>query len=146
MTTIAGLCQCGCGATTGVAPENDRSKSWVKGAPLKFIRGHRVKGPNRVTRKALGYSVDQQTGCWNWNGRLDEDGRAGSTVLTDVDGTRQQTHAYRAIYIRRKGPIPPGLVLDHTCNNPACVNPDHLEPVTQAENLRRARERRAGAA
>jgi len=40
------------------------------------------------------------------------------------------------------GPIPDGLHLDHLCANPPCVRPDHLEPVTQAENNRRAAQRR----
>ena len=36
------------------------------------------------------------------------------------------------------GSIPDGLHLDHLCRVPACVNPEHLEPVTLAENNRRA--------
>lgn len=41
--------------------------------------------------------------------------------------------AYRLI----RGPIPAGLQLDHLCRNRQCVNPFHLEPVTQKENLLR---------
>jgi hypothetical protein len=37
------------------------------------------------------------------------------------------------------GPVPDGLELDHLCRVPACVNPDHLEPVTHIENVRRGR-------
>jgi hypothetical protein len=37
-----------------------------------------------------------------------------------------------------KGDVPEDLVIDHKCRTPSCVNPDHLEPVTQGENLRRA--------
>lgn len=38
-----GLCQCGCGQATRVAPENDASKGWVRGEPLRFVRGHTHK-------------------------------------------------------------------------------------------------------
>jgi hypothetical protein len=49
--------------------------------------------------------------------------------------------AHRVVYERVRGPIPKGLVLDHLCRNPGCVNPEHLEPVSQATNLRRAMSR-----
>ena len=45
--------------------------------------------------------------------------------------------AHRVVYAAQVGPIPYGMTLDHLCGNPACVNVDHLEPVTRAENTRR---------
>jgi hypothetical protein len=46
-------------------------------------------------------------------------------------------YAHRVAWTMIHGPIPEGLVLDHLCRNPSCINPDHLEPVTQQENIRR---------
>jgi hypothetical protein len=64
--------------------------------------------------------------CWIWKGFV----RKGY-------GQYSGTHAHRVSFQFYCGPIPPGLELDHLCRNPLCVNPDHLEPVTRAENMRR---------
>jgi hypothetical protein len=45
--------------------------------------------------------------------------------------------AHRAVYETFVEAVPEGLELDHLCRNTGCVNPDHLEPVTHAENMRR---------
>lgn len=54
------------------------------------------------------------------------------------DGRRSSTNAHRAFYEFFVGWIPPKLQLDHLCRNTSCVNPDHLEPVTNGENIWRA--------
>jgi Holliday junction resolvase RusA-like endonuclease len=52
--------------------------------------------------------------------------------------------AHRQVYIDFNGPIEGNLPLDHLCRNPRCVNPDHLEPVTQRVNMQRARAAKKG--
>ena len=56
--------------------------------------------------------------------------------------TKKYARAHRLAYEQEVGPIPEGMQLDHTCAQPICVWPGHLEPVTPAENNRRAAERR----
>lgn len=51
---------------------------------------------------------------------------------------RAQHLAHRVAYALLVGPIPEGMVIDHLCSNRSCVNPEHLEPVTQDENVRRS--------
>lgn len=70
-------------------------------------------------------------GCWLWTGHTN-----GSYGVF-WDGERHRL-THRFAYELVLGPIPEGLVLDHLCRTPRCVRPDHLEPVTQQENVRRA--------
>jgi hypothetical protein len=86
--------------------------------------------------KSNRWTVVPETGCWQWNLDTDKDGY-GITWFE-----RRATKAHRWSYERHVAPIAQGLVLDHLCNNRACINPEHLEPVTHAENMRRAALRR----
>lgn len=73
------------------------------------------------------------TDCWLWQASIRKDGygRIGVSRSAGV------TVAHRVAYELVKGPIPKGLQLDHLCRNRSCINPAHLEAVTQGENLRR---------
>lgn len=72
------------------------------------------------------------SGCWEWIGAKWRG--YGKFNLGHKIGTMQ---AHRFSYQQFKAPLTSGLVLDHLCKNTACVNPDHLEEVTQAVNLKR---------
>ncbi len=71
-----------------------------------------------------------EDGCWSWTGSKT------SGYGDFYDGVRKVS-AHRYSYETLSGPIPEGLVLDHLCRNRACVNPEHLEPVTQQVNILR---------
>lgn len=72
--------------------------------------------------------VDKTDNCWNWTAAKVTDGYG---VIT-IDGKHVMAHRFS--YQIHKGPIPPGLVVDHMCHNPACVNPQHLQAVTHKQN------------
>jgi hypothetical protein len=80
--------------------------------------------------------VDKTPCCWIWRGNWSARGygylyRNGSFY-----------RAYRVAFRLFVGDVPAGLELDHLCRLPLCVNPEHLEPVTRQENLRREAEAR----
>jgi hypothetical protein len=79
--------------------------------------------------------------CWLWLGGRTIDGY-GRFRITVAPGVYQDVRAHRYVYELVVGPIPAGLTIDHKCGRPRCVRPSHLEPVTNAENLRRRHARR----
>lgn len=78
--------------------------------------------------------------CWWWTGGLDKNGY-GVFMESTPDGPRRQ-RSWRAHqfgwWVMWRSPVADGLVLDHLCRNPSCVNPKHLEPVTQGVNVHRS--------
>ena len=69
-----------------------------------------------------------ETGCWLWLGQCDRGGYARIHTRKGMES------AHRVSYETFVGPIPTGLDLDHLCRVRCCINPAHLEPVTQQVN------------
>lgn len=128
-----GYCHCGCGQKTRLAPKTITARGWKKGEPIFYIHNHhrpRTK-PDRYDIVDTGYD----TPCWIW--KLTPTTNGYAQVRINNKGLR----AHRVAYEEKFGPIPHGLVIDHLCRQPMCVNPDHLEAVTQGENIRRGWKR-----
>ena len=70
--------------------------------------------------------------CWRWQGQHNKNGYGAISI------GRTFPFVHRVIWEELVGPIPEGLEIDHLCKVRDCVNPDHLEPVTHLENVRRS--------
>lgn len=131
-----GFCFCGCGEKTTIAEGSDFNYGVVSGFPRRFVCGHhcRLSGKEYEIRNC-GY----KTPCWVW--------LRGSTVgkyglrygVARRPGEDIPISAQRLMWERHRGPVPEGLDLDHLCRNTICCNPDHVEPVTHIENVRRGK-------
>lgn len=98
-----------------------------------------VGGPEREVLSMKGHptedrfwaKVNKTETCWLWTASHNGLGYG------NFHAGGQRIYAHRYAYELLVGPIPKGLVLDHLCMTPSCVNPAHLEAVTQRENTLR---------
>lgn len=119
-----GMCECGCGRPAPTADRTYSKRQIFAGEPMRFIPGHQ-------NRKSAVEYVVSTTGCWIW--QLARTAAGYGTLR--VDGL--VVYAHRYFYETHVGPIPPNRVIDHLCRVPPCVNPAHLEAVTQRLNIER---------
>ena len=73
--------------------------------------------------------TDPEGECWMWTGSKNDHMGYGRVTIR-----QEQFYVHRLSYELFVGPIPEGLVIDHICRKPSCLNPDHLRAVTQRDN------------
>ena len=117
------LCRCSCGEEVAFT-----SKQLTTGR-FRACRNCQDSGSKSPLSVRLRKYEVSASGCWNWTGKQNE---LGYGVLV-VEG--KYTRAHRAMHFMLNPRDDRSLVVMHTCDNPQCINPEHLKLGTQKENI-----------
>lgn len=132
-----GYCHCGCGQKTKLATRIHKRLGYIVGEPLRFVNRHShakpleqrfwakvdKNGPVPDHRPELG-------ACWIWIGSKTSNGYG------KISAYRRLDMSHRVSWRLHFEPIPPGMNVLHSCDNPACLRPDHLFLGTTLDNVR----------
>lgn len=118
-------CRCGEHYVAGTYPVHVKTSSHTDGMRVRWGREFWAR------------VQPDSGGCWIWMGARTPAGYG--SVGTGKRSGVSIVYAHRFAYELVKGQIPDGLVIDHLCRVPPCVNPEHLEAVTHRENVRRGK-------
>lgn len=134
------ICQCDCGNLTEVARSSLTRGFTISCGCFRKEDRSRPRIKQRVDNKSRllqNININETTGCWNWQGGLTGQGYGQSWDSS----TQEPLDAHRLSYKTFVGPLPEsdgsyhGICVLHKCDNPKCINPEHLFLGTQKINI-----------
>lgn len=147
----SGYCQCGCGGIAPLASKTMTKRGWIKGQPLRYIKNHYWLAPERQLLERFWSRVEKhgEDECWWWTGSAYGNTKTynhyGRIRAQKVTGSRKSVPVHWLSYEIANGPVPKGLWVLHTCDQPMCVNPKHLFAGTPLDNARDRKAKGRGA-
>jgi hypothetical protein len=127
------LCACGCGLpTTTYVTSNRRLGIVANVTHHRFAANHNgvyQEAENVLPRLWSHISRGAPDACWEWQAFRNKAGYGKTSIHS------KPAMAHRAIWQTLHGPIPEGIEVLHSCDNPPCCNPDHLFLGTQLDNV-----------
>lgn len=123
-TPVTALCACGCGQS--FIPKKQYSPPRM----TRYILGSHASQPTPLIERFWS-KVSKSDGCWLWTGSHTKAGYG------NIGGERNSTnrYAHRVSWEIHFGPIPDGMEVCHSCDNPPCCNPSHLFLGSHADNM-----------
>lgn len=115
---------------------------YIKDGPAQIGDTIKLMAKYKSMKHRLLANIKLDGDCWTWTAKLNEKGYGFIGVWCEIKKHSLNKRAHRVSYEEFKGKIPKGHVIDHKCRNRACINPDHLESVTQKVNIKRRDVRR----
>lgn len=134
MSKIGKCCAEGCENTVLIG-RGMCSKHYTRFYRQKNVDGFHPRGKGNAHPKKITFDIDEN-GCFNCTSHyLDKDG------YPKIQANKKPYRMSRYVYEQNFGPIPEGKIIRHKCDNPTCINPDHLEVGTHLDNAKDMDER-----